>query len=52
MIAALRHGGGGFENGWPGMLRVGGGAPRSTAHWSLVEAALPGGPALEEAMLG
>jgi hypothetical protein len=23
--------GGGFENGWPGMLRVGGGAPRSTA---------------------
>ncbi|KXI34708.1 UNVERIFIED_CONTAM: hypothetical protein ACS92_04030 [Bacillus cereus] len=24
--------GGGFENGWPGVLRVGGGPPRSTAH--------------------
>ena len=24
--------GGGFENGWPGALRVGGGPPRSTAH--------------------
>jgi hypothetical protein len=23
--------GGGFENGWPGMSRVGGGPPRSTA---------------------
>jgi hypothetical protein len=22
---------GGFENGWPGMSRVGGGAPRSVA---------------------
>ena len=44
--------GGGFEKGWPGTLRVGGGPPRSTARWSLVEAALLGGPAIEEAALG
>ena len=36
MIPPCGNGGGGLENGWPGMLRVGGGAPRSTAHWSLV----------------
>ena len=36
MIPPCGIGGGGLENGWPGMWRVGGGPPRSTAHWSLV----------------
>ena len=29
-MMSLRGSGGGFENGWPGISRVGGGAPRST----------------------
>ena len=30
-MISFRGSGGGRENGWPGISRVGGGAPRSTA---------------------
>jgi hypothetical protein len=31
-MISLCASGGGFENGWPGMSRVGGGLPRSVAN--------------------
>ena len=35
-LLSIHGAGGGFENGWPGISRVGGGAPRSTAEESLL----------------